>query len=166
MWQIIIFWGLAIAALVVGSEDYNCNNVDDGTNMTITDYLIFYGIVNFIYYGAILLLILMQCIMVCSSTNNVKSHGKLNTSDDDSGVILCVMGGYLFLIIMLILNFVVFVMGAVIIFRSNIDCIKQGAGHVIFALVIWGISALQFLYELLKEDDKDKKKKSTDSSNV
>ncbi len=34
-----------------------------------------------------------------------------------------------------------FIVGAVILFRSNIECINIGSGHVVFALVYWCLSA-------------------------
>lgn len=35
-----------------------------------------------------------------------------------------------------------FVVGGIILFRSNIECIQQGSVIVIYALVLWGFSAL------------------------
>jgi hypothetical protein len=49
-----------------------------------------------------------------------------------------------------------FIIGAVILFRGNIDCIRNASTHVIYALVIWCISAFQILQNCLnsrKQDD-------------
>lgn len=38
-----------------------------------------------------------------------------------------------------------FIVGAVILFRSNIECIRVGSSHIIFALVLWCMSAFHIL---------------------
>lgn len=41
-----------------------------------------------------------------------------------------------------------FIVGAIILFRSNIECIKVGSSHVIYALVLWCLSAISIFYSL------------------
>lgn len=38
-----------------------------------------------------------------------------------------------------------FIIGAVILFRGNIECINSGSSHVIYALVLWSVSAFNLL---------------------
>ena len=38
-----------------------------------------------------------------------------------------------------------FIVGGVILFRGNIDCIRDGSSHVIYALVLWCISTFNLL---------------------
>lgn len=41
-------------------------------------------------------------------------------------------------------GFAWFIIGAIILFRSNIECIREGSIPVIYALVLWCLSALTF----------------------
>ena len=51
-------------------------------------------------------------------------------------------------------GFAWFIVGAVILFRSNVDCIHQGSATVIYALVLWCLSALHHLEGLCKSRSK------------
>jgi hypothetical protein len=52
---------------------------------------------------------------------------------------------YLF-ILQVLFNFTWFLLAETILFRSNVVCIREGSSHVIFALIIWCIFLLNYIY--------------------
>jgi hypothetical protein len=75
----------------------------------------------------------------------------------------CILFGGIGVMVITVLNILFgiawFVVGGIILFRGDIECIRNGSSHVIYALVLWCISALFTVWECLK----NKKQASNDA---
>jgi hypothetical protein len=127
----IIVFPLSIASIVLGTTHPGTCDVTDVMGLNVSQYLLGLGIASLVMSVSILIVLIL---MACSPT---------------AGAIAAIP-----LIIMKVLNILFglawFIVGGVILYRSNINCIHVGSVHVIYALVLWCISACQMLMECVK----------------
>ena len=112
---------LAITSIVLGSTSPGSCDYTDKMGLNVGQYLLGLGISSLI---ACVILIMCNVAILCEVTVAAIAMTALS--------ILTVLFGLAW-----------FIIGAIILFRGNIDCIKNGSSHVIYALVLWCISALQ-----------------------
>jgi thiamine transporter ThiT len=129
-----IFLSLPLIALTIGIIDLvlsqvqtSCDNTN-GMNLNVQQYLLGQGIVEIIlsviyFFG--------HSILVFTKDEKPADKEKL----------IFVWLGLTF--IPKIFSIIWFIIGGIIIFKSNTDCINQGATMVIFAIVLWAISYVQ-----------------------
>ena len=131
---------IAVANIVMGAISPGDCDYEDKMGMDVSKYLIGGGIASLIAAGV---LIFLYMFMIFNIT---------------------FIFSYVLIIIFSVINVLFgvawFIIGAVIIFRGNIDCIRDGSAHVIYALVLWCISAWHILMNLLgilrkKKNDDD-----------
>lgn len=114
---------LSIASIVLGATHPGTCDMTDVMGLNVGQYLLGLGIASLILSSMLLILF---TTLACCPTGAAASIPM---------IILIVLNG--------LFGFAWFIVGAVILFRGNIDCIKAGSTHVIYALVLWCISALQ-----------------------
>ena len=115
---------LAITSIVLSRQNGVCDNLDLGTNLTVAQWLLGYGIASltvtcilcisiaFMWLGSAL----AKCVMVTISVLNS------------------------------LFGLAWFIIGGVVLFRSNVDCIQEGVTYVVFALAMWCISAFFIVF--------------------
>lgn len=119
-----------IASLILSKEaqkgdgDDICDNKDDGTGLDVAHYLFYKGLFGIVF-------------SVCIGYGVYVFF----TNDSDGwnfreGGTMTLCSGYL------IFYVIWWIIGGVVLFRSNIECIKEGTDHVIYCLVTWGIFLL------------------------
>lgn len=109
---------LSITSIVLSTQTNTCDYTD-AMGLDTGDYLLGLGISGLLYLitlGLYLLLI-----------------------DKPKATVIFIIIGILFSIF----NFSWFIVGAVILYRSNIQCINQGSTIVVYGLVMWCLSATQ-----------------------
>jgi hypothetical protein len=121
----IIGFPLAIANIVLGAIAPGSCDYKDIMGLDVAQYLLGLGIASLIIC---VLMILFSSMSLCKSTLPVGSIGMAVIS-----------------ILNAIFGTAWFIVGAIILFRSNIDCIHNTSAHVIYALVLWCISAVQII---------------------
>lgn len=140
---------LSIASIVVGAIQYHtCHNMTiiypnlsmnntnpivnivctcdytDVMGLNVSQYLLGLGIPSLIF--ACVLVICLSMVVICESPlSSIPIF------------VIAILNG--------VFGTIWFIIGAVILFRSNIQCIQTGCVHVIFALVLWCLSALATL---------------------
>lgn len=127
---------LSITTTIIGSLRIgNCDRLDM-MGLYVSDYLLGLGISGII--SAVIQIIL--CILMLRAI--LRSKEALYKCF----MILCTA----FNIILLIFNISWFIVGGIILFRSNIECIRSSSVSVIYALVVWCIEALSILFTIFK----------------
>jgi len=127
----IIMLGFAVADLVLGIQGSECDTTD-AINLNVSDYLIGLGIYQLVNW---LIFVIIYC-------NVIFAEKDVSERDMISSVVLQCMTS--------IFGFVWFILGAIILFRSNLDCIHQGTTMVIYALVLWCINAFSVIQSCFK----------------
>lgn len=117
----IFVYPLAITDIVLGVlHPGTCDNMDI-MGLSVAQYLIALGIFCLVYgTGAII----MTALILAGIAINIVA------------LVLIV-----WTIICLLFNFSWFIVGAIVLFRSNISCINDGSTTVIYALVLWCLTA-------------------------
>lgn len=129
---------LGIAMTVIGSIQLNTCH-DNGTNITtssictcdVTDPLTGLNVSQYLLGLGISSLIIAIALMITTG---------LSLSSESWAVFVPVL---ILSIIAGIFGVAWFIVGGITFFNSNLQCIKSAAAHVIFALVLWCLSALQ-----------------------
>jgi len=123
---------LAITTIVMGAiKPGNCDKTDE-MNLNVSTYLIVNGSTNLIF--SIIIVTCLFCIYF----------------EKKQTLFLLILT--IFLILYVLFSTAWLIIGGVILFRSNIECIKEESTHVIFALALWSISILQILIKLLSNN--------------
>jgi hypothetical protein len=116
---LLIFSGsFSIAAIVLGKQEGVCDNMDP-MGLKVADWLLGYGI------SGIVMVALLFLTGVGMLTGNAGAI-IVNT-------ILMWLNG--------LFGFAWFIVGAVILYRSNVDCIHVGVPAVCYAVFLWAWSA-------------------------
>jgi hypothetical protein len=124
-----------IAEIILAEVRSNdCNLIDSGTNLSPKSFLVGAGIVDIIKGSGIL---------ICLISKELAEMINITC-------IICLI---------LLFNIIWFIIGAVILFRSNIECINEGSLPAISALVAWLIN-LWMLFCLKTKDDTPVKKEN------
>lgn len=113
---------LAITSTVLGSIHSGICDHTDSMGLNVAHYLIGLGITNLSI--CVLLIFSIICIMfgLCMS--------------------VCISIVAITYVFDALFGLSWFIVGGIVLFRSNVDCINQESSHVIYALVLWCISAL------------------------
>lgn len=110
----IIILPISITQLVLSQQETSCDYVDP-MNLDTRDYLLGLGLTSLLSYGC----------LVGLTVYNFENKKLLSLL-----VLLCVF------------DFCWMIVGGVILFRSNTECIVDSSTIVIFSLVMWCLSAL------------------------
>lgn len=139
LFTLVFYIPFAIANVVLYSkkEEY-CNNTDQ-MGLSPADYLLGMGISYFILFLAGLLLVVFGFIAV-------------------PAFVLILQGYFLF-------SLAWFIIGAIIIFRSNLTCLKKGSPLVAYAFALWLLSAIYMMF-FIKPFLSRKKKLNIDFSEI
>ncbi|AUL77503.3 putative ORFan [Tupanvirus deep ocean] len=121
----LIILPLGITSIVLGSISPGECDYEDKMGLDVSQYLLGLGISSVI---TCVLLIMFYLFLLCEACMPVAAFGIMIIS------VLNALFGLAW-----------FIVGAVILFRGNLDCIRDGSSHVIYALVLWCISAFQIL---------------------
>lgn len=113
-----IYLSLGIASIAI-SQYSDCSDTDEKTGLSLSEWLLAYGI-N---------LLALAVAFAVTAFEQARSAGVA------MGVLIC---GLLF-------NMAWFIVGGVVLFRANVDCIRTAASLPIFALVMWSLSAFSLL---------------------
>ena len=113
---------LNITSLVLSQRDNDCNEKDN-MGLSVSDYLIGGGISGIIF-----------TFVLCKFVYDF-------FSDNDRGMFFSGMAMCLYVMF----GLAWFIIGAVILFRSNIECIEEGSVMVIYALVFWCLAAFSLI---------------------
>ena len=120
--------GLGITSVVIGSLSPGDCDFEDTMGLDVGQYLIGLGVFSIVVtMVSIILLILLIC----------------EVEPVPVGIALVVVN-----VISILFGTAWFIVGGIILFRGNIDCIKDGSMHVIYALVLWCLSALNIIFNL------------------
>ena len=121
---------MGIASIVIGAKKPGSCDYEDEMGLDVGQYLIGSGIASIII-SFILFSIQLSMLM-----------GNISKSLFASSTFFSILSA--------IFGTAWFIVGAIILFRGNIDCIREGSAHVIYALVIWCLSALGILHDVHK----------------
>lgn len=129
---------MGIASIVLGAIKPGDCDYNDKMGLDVGEYLIGLGVASIVMS---LTLAFLLSLMICGyDTATV-------------GIIIIVVA-----VINALFGLAWFIVGAVILFRGNIDCIRDGSSHVIFALVLWCLSAFSLVKQcciVTKQADSD-----------
>lgn len=132
----VVMLPLGITSTVLGVKQPGSCDYEDSMGLDVGQYLLGMGIAS----------IITCCLL---------SFSYILLLTDAAEMI-----GAVFIMVITILNvlfgFAWFIIGAVILFRSNIDCINNGSSHVIYALVLWCISAFLMLKDCCSVKSKNR----------
>ena len=123
---------LSIASIVLGVTHPGSCDVTDVMGLNVGQYLLGLGIGSLVI--SFLLLMVFVTLACCPNEYGVAASIPM--------IVLIVLNA--------LFGFAWFIVGAIILFRGNIDCIKAGSTHVIYALVLWCISAVQIITDCFK----------------
>lgn len=128
----VIMLPLGIASTVLGFQKPGSCDYKDAMGLDVGQYLVGLGI------SSIALTIAMIVLMAIALTKESVV----------AGVILAIVHvlGSLF-------GLAWFIVGAIILFRGNIECINNASVHVIYALVLWCFSACGVIYSCTRVGD-------------
>ena len=115
--------GMGLVTLILGLTHPGECDITDKMGLNIADYLVIQGI------------LMLQPLIVCPLILSLICCSKT--------LALGIYAVYRF--IYRVSVFVMFIIGAIILFRSNTPCIDAGSSHVVYALVIWILSAIHEL---------------------
>jgi len=133
---------LAIVSVVLGSQanakgNQTCD-YQDPMGLNVGTYLIGSGISVFI---VMVMMITAYCVLFKAASAGF-------------GVLVCVA------VVSSLFNLAWVIIGGIILFRSNLDCIRNGTTHVVFALVMWCFAVLGLIcnnLNLKQTHDKSKR---------
>ena len=120
----IVVLGLGIACLIVSQQAGGCDNKDSATKLKISDWLLGEGVLLVVLGGLMFIAVFWT-----------------RSGQGDYLVRFIVLCCALFALAW-------FIVGAIILFNGNIDCIKNSSGIAIFALVVWCLMAVSWLLGL------------------
>lgn len=122
----IFIYPLAITDIVLGVlHPGTCDNVDI-MGLSVAQYLLALGIFSLVYgTGAII----MTALILAGIAIEMVS------------LLMVVLT-----IICSLFNFSWFIVGAIVLFRSNISCINDGSTTVIYALVLWCLTTFAMIH--------------------
>ena len=113
---------LGIASIVISQTQSDQCDYEDKIGLDIKEYLFIGGIVS---VCVAFVVVVFGSIALCISCMKIPI------------IIVLVLNG-LFAIAW-------FIIGAFILFRSNLECIKEGSIPVVYALVLWCLTAIGFV---------------------
>lgn len=121
----IIFFPISVTNIILSQKENSCDYEDD-MGLNISDYLLGLGISG-----------LVSCFLVIVGT--------ITSYIDEKFMIV----SFVLLVIPLLFNNAWIIVGGIIMFRSNVDCIGEGGTITIYALVMWALSVLPAVRSIL-----------------
>ncbi len=119
---------LAITSIALSVQNGGvCDNLDVGTNLTVAKWLLGSGVAS-----------LIVTFFLCTSVFFMMT-----------GSVVAKLFAIVITIINTLFGLAWFIVGAFVLFRSNIDCIHEGVTYVSFALAMWCISAFFIFVSLV-----------------
>jgi hypothetical protein len=115
---------IGIADIVLSFKEKSCDTTDS-IGLDVSKYLLGEGISSIATFVLIVINISLEYV---------------HREED-----LSMLGAYIIMIINGLFSISWFIVGAIILFRSNIDCIKTGGSSIIYALVIWCIMIFKLI---------------------
>jgi hypothetical protein len=122
---LFIILPIGIISIIMGAISPGSCDYTSSMNLNITQYLLGLGIANVITCVAL--------IIFC-----VRRLYKPSSKMAINGLIIVAIVNTIF-------GIAWFIIGGIILFENNKDCILNGSVHIIYALVLWCITALIFL---------------------
>lgn len=130
MYELVFVILFGIVPMVIGTLDpVLCDHIDI-IGLSINTYLYGLGIVVLICHGSILVAPCFPCLPCCPGS-----------TDDKFPILL-----KLFHIIFIIFKYIWFVLGGIVLFRSNMECIHEKNSRAIYCLCLWCMWGLETLY--------------------
>jgi hypothetical protein len=127
---LIISLPFAITSILMGIlSPGECDHTVTAIGLNVSEYLLGSGI------AALILIVLSIMTLSCMFTNDKSSECRI------CNVALTITIN----IISMIMGMIWFIIGAIILFRGNIDCIRAKSIHVIYALILWSVSAIKII---------------------
>lgn len=139
---IIVVLPLSIATIVIGAVAPGpCDHVDI-MGLDVSQYLLGLGIASLVSCAVMI----VSYILLMFESDIVAGVG---------GIILIIIS-----VVNVLFGIAWFIVGGVVLFRGNIDCIRNSSMHVVYALVLWCLSAFHFLknccsFKVTKINNKD-----------
>lgn len=121
---VILGLPISISEIVIGSLKWTCNH-EDPMNLSPNDVMLANGIISLFF-------VIFTSINIILIAKNIENISKM---------ILFVIN----IIFFGLLSICFFIITAIVLFRSNIECIKNGSPFIIYQLVLWCISAFIIL---------------------
>ncbi len=118
---LLVIVPLAVASIVLSQQPSQCDHVDVGVNLSVGQWLLGYGIFSLVSTFSVCFLLWFF----------------LHTQ--------AIVWFYMLISISFLASLfgiAWFIVGGVVLFRSNLDCIRSGAPTVVFALAMWCLMAL------------------------
>ncbi len=110
---------LSLTSLILSQQPTACDHVGAKININVAEWLVVFGVFNMVmFFGC--------CLMLWRILNR---H-------------FCPVGAMLTFFVSFGLAW--FIMGAVVLFPANTDCIHQGDTNAVFALVMWALMGMTF----------------------
>lgn len=110
---------LSITSMVLSRNNKGCDATDE-IGLNVSNYLLTDGIINFIFSLVFVVSILYHSSHGCPPKKFI----------------------YLLLFVNFVFSIIWCAIGGTILYRSNLECIKEGSVHVIFAILMWIISII------------------------
>lgn len=119
---ILINLPLSFPSIIIGAMNPgHCDDVDN-SGLLIADWILGHGISNLLLCFTMLV---MTLYIICNRAESTKSSKR--------GVIGINLT-------MIIFNWTWFILGGVLLFRNNVDCILSGSTTVVYSLIVWCLS--------------------------
>lgn len=123
---VIVILPLSIATVVIGAlAPGPCDHVDV-MGLDVAQYLLGLGIASLVTC----VIMIISYILLMFESNIVAGVG---------GIVLIIIS-----ILNALFGIAWFIIGGIVLFRGNIDCIRNSSMHVVYALVLWCLSAFYF----------------------
>ncbi|XWV25708.1 putative orfan [Tupanvirus soda lake] len=130
----IILLAFSIVTIIMGALSPGSCDHFDKIGINVSDYILGAGISSFVVN------------LIMTFTFTMILLGIINSIP----IIVIVL-----LTLYSIFSFVWFIIGGVVLFRSNIECIKEESPAVIFALILWCINGLHIFYGLCMKQNRE-----------
>lgn len=138
--MLLIATPLAIASIILGVQSPGTCDKEDVMGLNVGEWLIGSG-------ASQLIIVVLSALFVGLMMADVMAE-------------LMMVALLIVTVLAILFGMAWFIIGGVVLFRGNIECIREVSSHVIFALVLWCISALRLL-----QDCCGAKKNTSENSN-
>ena len=130
----VLLFGLGFASIVLSTQNTSCD-ITDAIGFNISNYLLGFGA----WQIAMTIMPMLLIFTVAGLSALCQSYTFMFCN------ILFII---VFTVSLVFTGFVIFCLGSVVLFRSNMNCVHQGTPMAVFALVTWMISIGSLLMAL------------------
>lgn len=143
--MVIFFIPLSILTIIFGAlRPGSCDYTDNMAKINVSQYLLGLGISSLVT-GLVMIFLYSHAIWKESNPFNLFDPSIINKDLTYWLWILCAIVSTIFGLLWV-------VVGAVVLFRSNVDCIRNGSLHIMYGLVIWLVSFFQIFLSYHKDN--------------